>query len=281
MRQQSHKLETFTIDKFRKRQPAFNPIYFAVCTKLVPCRTENTIEILTNVIKRLKEGDERELEQAQEQEELELEQGQEGDKGNGDEQEDDEQESDELEGDEQEDTEQDQEGDEGDGDEWESDEDENNEQESTKQEDDEQQGGEQGAAEQETTKQESIKQEGNRKPILIFAFDEAHVLTKKKFGCMKSLTMFDELRRALRSIRDLDIFSLFLSTTTIGNISQFGGDTVNDPSSRIQKRKIPLFPPFTDMGFDQFARDTLSKYKPLTLGCVSSIDTIISFGRPL
>ena len=82
MSQQSLTLKIFTVDKTRKSQPAFNPIYFTVCTKLVLCRTENTIEILTDVIKRLKEGDEQE-----EREELELEQGQEGDEGDSDEQE--------------------------------------------------------------------------------------------------------------------------------------------------------------------------------------------------
>ena len=132
---------------------------------------------------------------------------------------------------------------------------------------------------QEDTKHESDEHGGAKWPSLIFAFDEAHVLTEKRFDWAKPETMFSELQKALRSIGDLDVFSLFLSNT--GDVSQFGGETVSDLSSRFRIHKKPLPPPFTNMGFDQFTRDALSKHKSPTLSQVSSIDTMVSFGRPL
>ncbi|KAJ7498537.1 hypothetical protein FB451DRAFT_1982 [Mycena latifolia] len=90
----------------------------------------------------------------------------------------------------------------------------------------------------------------NSDPLLVITFDEANPLTEAVKG--ESWTRFSELRRVLRQIRNLPIFTLFLSTG--GNFHQFSPPRENDPSNRLQRDKFELFPPITEVPFDQFSQ---------------------------
>src|ERR1700748_3033955 len=72
-------------------------------------------------------------------------------------------------------------------------------------------------------------QEGPRRPLVILAFDESHVLTDTPKH--SEWTLFSEFRRALRVIVDLQIFSLFLSTA--GRLHLFSTKRISDPSTRV------------------------------------------------
>lgn len=76
-------------------------------------------------------------------------------------------------------------------------------------------------------------------------------------------TPFSELRRAFRSIRELSIFSFFLSTT--GKITRFTPPRELDPSNRIQSAELWLIPPFLAYGLDQLAIvcPTLAKFSDI------------------
>lgn len=70
---------------------------------------------------------------------------------------------------------------------------------------------------------------GPRRPLVILAFDEAHVLTD--IPPNKPWKLFSELRRILRQISMHPIFSLFLSTA--GRFNLFSPVTRSDPSLRV------------------------------------------------
>ncbi|KAH9021392.1 hypothetical protein EDB85DRAFT_2152432 [Lactarius pseudohatsudake] len=90
------------------------------------------------------------------------------------------------------------------------------------------------------------------------------------------ISHFVELRRALRVLSDVSLFTFFLST--IGKISQFsppcGREAMNDG-----ELKTPT--PFIYLGFDQLMRNrkVFDKYK--TLDDVTSLECIAHMGRPL
>ena len=119
----------------------------------------------------------------------------------------------------------------------------------------------------------------NKQPILVFAFDEAHVLTETQSYGRGPINVFNELQKALCSIQSLDIFTLFVSTSTI--IVQFGGNMATNSFNKTQLHVGKPSSPYSDVGFDHFALSNLSGCEPMTLGEVSSIETIVSFGRPL
>ena len=64
--------------------------------------------------------------------------------------------------------------------------------------------------------------------------------------------MLNELRHALRTVQNLPVFTLFLSTT--GKISQSTSATREDLSARIIAGDLISIPPFTDLGFDHLAQ---------------------------
>ena len=120
-------------------------------------------------------------------------------------------------------------------------------------------------------------------PLVILAFDEAHTLTQvasedEDEGVIGARSPFAYLRRALRSIREKNFFSLFLSTT--GKITQFTSARAIDPSSRVQTGELSLIPPFTALGWDHLTKDY-----PLNLNSFN-FDNInfqyqVRLGRPM
>jgi hypothetical protein len=110
------------------------------------------------------------------------------------------------------------------------------------------------------------------------AFDEAHILSVENHqfdtGYFSKLS---ELQRVLRVLNELPIFSVFLSTA--GNIQSITPPAEFDNSGRVQKSNLVLLPPFTELGFDQMAKEIPDG--ALTIEEVSTPTFMVLFGRPL
>jgi hypothetical protein len=116
---------------------------------------------------------------------------------------------------------------------------------------------------------------GPRWPLVVFAFDEAHTLTDNPPGAKWNL--FLELRRTLRDIHNLPIFSLFLSTA--GRFNLFSPEISSDPSNRIKDATLRPLDPITEVSFDDVAYRAFED--TVTLDRVVQLDWIAHLGRPL
>ncbi|KAH7921876.1 hypothetical protein BV22DRAFT_1131921 [Leucogyrophana mollusca] len=116
-------------------------------------------------------------------------------------------------------------------------------------------------------------------PLVMLAFDDAHALTLGKPNRVWS--NFTELRRSLRGVNKLRIFSVFLSTT--GEIIQFTPPKDLDRSSlRIVLGELALIEPYCDLGFDQLAAKlTFSGGEVRKIDEFTNDKCISHFGRPL
>ncbi|KAF8893733.1 hypothetical protein CPB84DRAFT_1732264 [Gymnopilus junonius] len=115
-----------------------------------------------------------------------------------------------------------------------------------------------------------------QQPLVIICWDESHSLTDEIEG--ESWTRFSELRRALRTIKDAPIFSVFLSTA--GKFHLFSPDIQFESSNRITTLVLHRFSPITEVGFDEFA----VKVKPngmSTLTQIASTHHMAHLGRAL
>jgi hypothetical protein len=115
-------------------------------------------------------------------------------------------------------------------------------------------------------------------PLVILGFDEAHTTTELRSQPQSEWSNFGQLRRALRSLNQSPLFSLFLSTT--GKISQFASARDKDLSARIVAGILVLIQPYTDLGFDQLARK-IAHNGTFTLEGITSDDHIAHYGRPM
>jgi hypothetical protein len=95
---------------------------------------------------------------------------------------------------------------------------------------------------------------------------------------LEEWSMFDELRHALRTVQNLPVFTLFLST--MGKISQFTSATTEDHAARIIAGELTLIPPFTDLGFDHLAK-IISLGGEWNLEKLTADPYISLLGRPL
>ena len=75
---------------------------------------------------------------------------------------------------------------------------------------------------------------GPRRPLVVLAFDEADTLTDNPPE-QEHWNLFVELRRVLRQIEHLPIFSLFLSTA--GRFDKFSPVIRSDPSASGQRTR--------------------------------------------
>jgi hypothetical protein len=116
---------------------------------------------------------------------------------------------------------------------------------------------------------------GSRRPLVIFAFDEAHIFTDNPPN--KPWNLFSELRRILRQISMHPIFSLFLSTA--GRFNLFSPVARSDPSNRVRDASFPDLDPITEISFDDLAYDL--RPGTVTLGQVVEMDWMCHLGRPL
>ncbi|KAF8495544.1 hypothetical protein F5888DRAFT_1711816 [Russula emetica] len=121
---------------------------------------------------------------------------------------------------------------------------------------------------------ELLKNE-KRRPLILFSFDEPHVLTDgTKEG---DWSLFSELCRILQRLDDCLFFSLFLSTA--GNFWFLSPDVKLDPSSRIVNDQLRPFHPITEVSFDCLACP--ANEGSMTLNQVTQMDWIAHLGRPL
>ena len=121
-----------------------------------------------------------------------------------------------------------------------------------------------------------------RRPLVIFAFDEAHILTDNPPTMNRATkwNLFSELRCILRKIFDQAIFSLFLSTAGRLNLVSPEISTISsDPSRRIQDSSSSTLDPITEISFDDLAY-AAPEYKIL-LEQVVEVDWMCHLGRPL
>jgi hypothetical protein len=125
----------------------------------------------------------------------------------------------------------------------------------------------------------SDSKKGPRRPLVILAFDEADTLTDNPPD-KKNWNLFSELRRVLRQIQHLQIFSLFLSTA--GRFDKFSPDVHSDPSARAREPEFRDFrplDPISEISFDDIAypapKDTV------TINKVVGIKWMSHLGRPL
>jgi hypothetical protein len=88
---------------------------------------------------------------------------------------------------------------------------------------------------------------------------------------------FWELRRVLRQIHDLAIFSLFLSTA--GRFHLFSPEIRSDPSNRVRDSSSRPLDPISEISFDDLAYLALNN--TVTLDRVVQTDWISHLGRPL
>ena len=113
---------------------------------------------------------------------------------------------------------------------------------------------------------------GSRRPLVILAFDEAHILTE--LPKRSSWTVFSELCRTLHAIVRKPIFSLFLSTA--GCFHRSSPEIKSDPST---DHGIPPLGPITEISFDDLAYP--AKEDTVSLSQVVTTDWISHLGCPL
>ena len=123
------------------------------------------------------------------------------------------------------------------------------------------------------------REELPRRPLIIFAFDEAHILTDNPPTMNRATkwNLFSELRCILRETSDQAIFSLFLSTA--GRFNLFSPEISSNPSRRIQDPSSSTVDPITEISFDDLAYDA-PEYE-IMLEQVVEIDWMCHLGRPL
>ncbi|KAI9455049.1 hypothetical protein F5148DRAFT_401100 [Russula earlei] len=118
--------------------------------------------------------------------------------------------------------------------------------------------------------------EGLRRPLIILAFDEAHILTDRPDE-QNDWNLFTELRRILREIKDLPIFSLFLSTAS--RFHKFSPEIRFDPSARAREPTNRPLNPISEISFDDIAHPAIMDTR--TIHDVVTTDWISHLGRPL
>jgi len=126
-----------------------------------------------------------------------------------------------------------------------------------------------------------------RQVCLLMYFDEAHCLHKPPllYASGSNLvrqerTAYYALIEALDELRGLNIFSLFLSTTS--SLARFAPPKQNFMSDRSRLLDIDLQPPFTELPFDIHDKTTpLATEGEDTLNQICTTSYMARFGRPL
>jgi hypothetical protein len=125
----------------------------------------------------------------------------------------------------------------------------------------------------------TVHSKNKNSALLTLAFDEAHSISLIETDpeTKQNWSRFSSLKRSLRSIRDLPVWSVFLSTA--GKANQFAPSPLTD-SNRIFQGLLGEVPAFSALGFDHLA-EKLSWDGSTTLERVTSRDFRVSLGRPL
>jgi hypothetical protein len=118
-------------------------------------------------------------------------------------------------------------------------------------------------------------------PLILLSFDECQTLmvTVEDFSDTDKPkpTYLTCLRRALRASMLYNVFSFYLSTT--GQVFQNTFSIKHDRSSRRQEGRLPLIPPYSDVGFDQLAQTV--RENTLKIEDVAKVEFMVKLGRPL
>ncbi|KAI0290147.1 hypothetical protein BC826DRAFT_1028338, partial [Russula brevipes] len=114
-------------------------------------------------------------------------------------------------------------------------------------------------------------------PQVVISWDESHSLLEP-VGQAK-WTIFSELRRALRMIKEEPIISVFLSTG--GKFHESSPAAEYDPSFRLLHGGFESLPPITEVGFDQFAEKVDCTKEAWTLARIASTHQMAHLGRAL
>ena len=117
--------------------------------------------------------------------------------------------------------------------------------------------------------------EGPRWPLVVFSFDEAHILTD--IPPREEWNLLLELRCTLRQIHMLPVFSLFLSGG--GRFFPELRSVLLDPSPRVRHLGCRHLDPITEISFDDIAYPTTEG--AITLDRVVQVDWMSHLGRPL
>ncbi|KAI0302586.1 hypothetical protein BC826DRAFT_422138 [Russula brevipes] len=121
------------------------------------------------------------------------------------------------------------------------------------------------------------ERKSNDSPQVVISWDESHSLLQP-IGKAK-WTIFSELRRALRTIEEEPILSVFLST--VGNFEDFSPATKYDPSMRLSDGDLESLPPITEVSFDQFAEKVDCIKETWMLARIASTHQMAHLGRAL
>jgi len=121
----------------------------------------------------------------------------------------------------------------------------------------------------------NTKSQASEYPLVVLTLDEVHTLTKPEDD--GSWSRYGEMRRAIRGLRSLSFFTLFLSTSgTLFGITPTAG---RDVSARMLLEGEVMLP-FCELGFDVFAK-YLDFGKTVKLSQITSEGHLTSYGRPL
>jgi len=121
------------------------------------------------------------------------------------------------------------------------------------------------------------RKNGPRWPLVVLAFDEADALTDNPPNQDEDWNLFSELRRFLRQINELPIFSLFLSTA--GRFDKFSPVIRYDSSAWTREPDNHPLDPISEISFDDIAYPALKG--TITIQDAVSIDWMSHLGRPL
>jgi hypothetical protein len=114
-------------------------------------------------------------------------------------------------------------------------------------------------------------------PHVVICWDESHSLIEAVPNAR--WTIFSQLRRALRTIRDVSFISIFLSTT--GKFHYFSPSPEFETSARLMYEELRMLPPITEVGFDQFAQMVDYVNEEWTLERIASTHQMVHYGRAL
>ncbi len=114
-------------------------------------------------------------------------------------------------------------------------------------------------------------------PQVLLCFDESHDLIENG---ARDPSPFSELRRALRLVRYVPIWTIFISAAE--KFHSFAPYSYHplDPSARITA-EVKTYPPITETGFDEFAEHVVSGDPQSTLCRIASTHHMAHLGRAL
>ncbi|KAI9570118.1 hypothetical protein HD554DRAFT_2083867 [Boletus coccyginus] len=112
-------------------------------------------------------------------------------------------------------------------------------------------------------------------PRVVIAFDEAHVLHGNSEPFRRATVLFRTIKEYSTEDEGAPIWVVFASTTS--KVTHFASPQALFPSARVAVEGQLLFPPFTQLGWDQHA-PPLEAIRPDE---VANRNHILSYGRPL